>query len=78
MDRECGMHDREGECIGISLWETWSTKKFKRQRYGWKDNINMHLKDIGWKSAAWIRVAGWCEHGNEQLGCMACGALLIR
>jgi len=33
----------------------------------------MHLKDIGWKSVAWIRVAGCCEHDNEQLGCMACG-----
>ena len=33
----------------------------------------MHLKDIEWKSVAWIRVAGWCEHDNEQLGYMACG-----
>lgn len=33
----------------------------------------MPLKDIGWKSVALIRVAGWCEQDNEQLACMSCG-----
>lgn len=33
----------------------------------------MHLKDIGWKSVVWIRVAALCENDNKRLGCMVCG-----
>ena len=45
-------------------------------RYKWEDNI----KVVRWKEVGWIRLvqnAGPFEHGNEPVGCIKVGEILI-
>jgi hypothetical protein len=36
---------------------TQGKKLLARYRHGWKDNIRMHLREIGWEGVDWMHLA---------------------
>jgi hypothetical protein len=47
-----------------------------RSRYGWKNNVGMDLREIGWKDVDRIHLTQDREHGNEPSGSMKGGEFL--
>jgi hypothetical protein len=43
-------------------------RPLRRPRLRWEDNIKMDLGDKGIDGTNWIRLAAFCEHGNEPSG----------
>jgi len=73
-----------GACrVLVGRPKEWSPVGGPRLR--WKENIEMDLQEVGWRSMDWIDVAqdmdsrgggGSCECINEPLGSIKCRELL--
>jgi hypothetical protein len=45
------------KAYGVLVGIPEGKRPFGRHRRRWEDNIQMNLKEIGWKSVDWIRLA---------------------
>jgi hypothetical protein len=48
VDRACVSHEREEECVKVCGGKDTRKEPLRRPRSRWEDNIEMHLRDIGW------------------------------
>jgi hypothetical protein len=49
--------ERGEKCIQILVGEAVRKRPLRRPMHGWKDNIRMDLKEIGWEVVRWLDLA---------------------
>jgi hypothetical protein len=57
VDRACGTHGRGEKVYKILLGKPEGRRPLGRQRRRWGDGFRMDLREIGWGSVDWIRLA---------------------
>jgi hypothetical protein len=57
MDRACGTHGKEYECIKVLVGKPERKKSLGSRRHRWQDSIKMVLREIGWGGMGWIHLA---------------------
>jgi hypothetical protein len=71
MDRICSTHEKTRNAYRILVGKPERKRSLEKARRGWKDNIKMNLRELGWVGMYWIDVTqdkDCCEHGNEPSG----------
>jgi hypothetical protein len=62
----------------ISVGRSEGKRPLGRPRRIWEANIKKDFREIGFRSVDLIRLAGFCEHGNELSGSIKVGNFLTK
>jgi hypothetical protein len=57
MDEPCGVHRRGENAYNVLFWRTEEKTPLGKSRHRWENNIEMDLKEVGWKNVDWIHLS---------------------
>jgi hypothetical protein len=57
MRRACGTYAGDENACRILVGKVEGSRPHERPRLRWKDNVKMHIKEIGWEDMDWICLA---------------------
>jgi hypothetical protein len=50
----CSVHERDNVCLKMLAEKPGGKRLLGRRRLRWKDNIEMHVRELGLEGADWI------------------------